>query len=50
MNFCPGGIQYNFFPLDSTTEAAADAEAASTFASSDIERKFRSHYDKRGER
>ena len=46
MNFCPGGIQYPRFPLDGTAEVAAEAEAAATSASSDLEKKFRPHSDK----
>ena len=53
LNFCLGGIGYPCCPIDSTAEAASEAEAVTeaeaTLASSDIEKKFRSHSNKRGE-
>ena len=50
LNFFPGGIQYPCCTLDGITEAAAEVEAAAALVSSDIEKMFRSHSDKRGER
>ena len=45
LNFCPGGgIRYPRCPLDGTAEAATVTEAAAASASSDLEKKFRSHY------
>ena len=49
LKFCPEGIQYPRCPLDSTVGAAEEAEATAASASSDIEKKFRSHSDKRCE-
>ena len=49
LKFPPWGIRYHRCPLDGTTDAAAEVEAAAALASSDIEKKFRSNSDKRGE-
>ena len=44
-----GGIQYPSCPLNNTTEAAAEAEAAASLASSDLVKKFRCNSGERGE-
>ena len=49
LKFCPGGIRYPHCLLNSTVEAASEAEAADASASSDLEKIFRSHSDERGE-
>ena len=46
-NFDLGGIRYSQFPLYGTAESAAEEEAAAALASSDIEKKFRSHSNER---
>ena len=45
----PGGDTISRCPLDGNAEAAEEAEAAAASASSDLEKKFRSHSDERGE-
>ena len=42
-------IEYTCFPLDGTAEATVEAESVATSESSDIEKDFSSHSDKRGE-
>ena len=44
----PGGIRYPHCPLDGTTEAAVEAEAAATLDSSDLEKNFKSNSNERG--
>ena len=48
MNYSQGEIQYSCCTLDGTTESAAEAEAAAALTSSDLEKKFRSNYEKTG--
>ena len=49
LKFFPGGIRYTQCTLDGTAEAATEAEAAAASASSDLEKKFRPHFNERGE-
>ena len=42
-------IEYTCFPLDGTAEATVEVESVAASESSDIEKDFSSHSDKRGE-
>ena len=43
--FCLGRIQYPFYNINSTAEAAEEAEVVASLASSDIGKKFRCNSD-----
>ena len=49
LNFFPGGIRFPRCLFDGTTEAEAEAEAVVALASSDLEKKYRSHSYEGGE-